>query len=152
MRHDAANTGVNRTRAEATCGHRAGTPSGVGGLRIGAPTHPDLVAADWQLSISTVCLEARCSRNALYDGHPDLLRELKTAIDRQRQVAGQTGRDAKRYGIEADLAACRAERQRLISENAALLLRAVTAEEALAWMNRRAPIPLKMTDDTHEAS
>ena len=121
-------------------------------LRIGAPTHPDLVATDWQLSISTVCLEARCSRNALYDGHPDLLRELKTAIAKQRHVSTQTERNAKRYGIEADLAACREDRQRLISENAALLLRAVTAEEALARTKRRAPVPLKMTDDTPEAS
>ncbi len=121
-------------------------------LRIGAPMHPDLVGADWQLSITTICLEAGCSRNALYDGHPDLLRELKTAIAKQRHVGSQTVRDAKRYGIEADLSACRTERQRLISENAALLLRAVTAEEALARIKRRAPIPLKMTDDTPEAS
>jgi hypothetical protein len=75
----------------------------------------------------------------LYDGHPDLLRELKIAIAKQRHVSTQTVRDAKRYGIEADLAACRAERQRLISKNAALLLRAVTAEEALARIRRRAP-------------
>ena len=26
-------------------------------LRLGAPTHPDLAGADWQLSITTVCLE-----------------------------------------------------------------------------------------------
>jgi hypothetical protein len=121
-------------------------------LRLGVPTHPDLAGADRQLSITTVCLEARCSRNALYDGHPELLHEIQTAIAKQRQAAGQTGRDAKRHGIEADLAACRAERQRLISENAALLLRAITAEEALARMKRRAPVPLEMTDDTPEAS
>jgi hypothetical protein len=121
-------------------------------LQLGAPRHPDLAGADWQLSITTVCLEAGCSGNALYDGHPELLQEIKTAIARNRSAAAQSGRCTKRYGIEADLAACRADRQRLISENAALLLRAVTAEEALARMKRRAPIPLKMPDDTPEAS
>ena len=114
--------------------------------------HLAIDAADWRLSISTVCLGARCSRNALYEGHADLLRELKAAIAKQRPVSTQAVRDAKRYGVEADLAACRADRQCLISENAALLLRAVTAEEALAQMKRRAPIALKMTDDTPEAS
>jgi len=46
-------------------------------LRAGAPTHPKLVDGDGQLSISAVCLEAGCSRNALYDGHPELLDEIR---------------------------------------------------------------------------
>ena len=58
----------------------------------------------------------------------------------------------KRNSLEAVLATCRAERQRLISENATLLLRALTAEEAVARMQRRTPHALKMTDDRPEAS
>ncbi len=96
--------------------------------------------------------KANCSRNAPYDGHPEFLHEIQTAIAKQRQAAGQTRRAAKHYGTEANLDASREDRQRLISEHAELLLRAVTAEEALARMNRRAPVPLKMTDDTLEAS
>ena len=88
--------------------------------------------------------KANCSRNAPYDGHPEFLHEIQTAIAKQRQAAGQTRRAAKHYGTEADLDASREDRQRLISEHAELLLRAVTAEEALARMNRRAPVPLKM--------
>jgi hypothetical protein len=38
-------------------------------LEAGMPTHPDLRDYDWQLSISTICLEAGHSRNALYQGH-----------------------------------------------------------------------------------
>jgi hypothetical protein len=121
-------------------------------LRAGAPTHPKLVDCDGQLSISAVCLEAGRSRNALYSGHPDLLDQIRAAIKRARRTEAQGKRNQQRSRMEADLAGCRADRQRLVSENAALLLRAVTAEEALARLKRQAPRPLKMTDDTPEAS
>jgi hypothetical protein len=121
-------------------------------LQAGVPTHPKLAGHNWQLTISTICLEAGHSRNALYDGRPRLLEEIKDAIARRRQVAAQTASAAKRDRLQAALAACRADVRRLISENAALLLRAVTAEEALARLRRPLPLPLKMTDDTPEAS
>jgi hypothetical protein len=121
-------------------------------LRSGTATHPKLVDGNSELSISAVCLEARCSRNALYDGHPELLEEIRTTIERARRTAAQGTRNQRRSRIEAELAGCRDDRQRLISENAALLLRALTAEEALARLKRQAPRPFKMTDDTPEAS
>jgi len=121
-------------------------------LRARTPTHPRLVGRDWQFSISTICLEAGHSRNALYAGHPELLREIRETIAKHRQIEAQSARETRRDRLEAELAACRADRQRLISENASLLLRAVTAEEALARLRLRAPGPLKMTDDTPEAS
>jgi hypothetical protein len=40
--------------------------------------------------------------------------------------------------LAAQLAACRADRQRLISENAGLLVRAIQAEETLARLAARA--------------
>jgi hypothetical protein len=119
-------------------------------LRAGAPTHPDQLGGDWRLSISAVCIEAGCSRNALYDGHPALLAEIRSAIAKHSPFPLQGQQNTRRSRLEADLAACRADRQRLISENAALLLRAVTVEEALARLTRQAPRPLKMTDDTPE--
>ena len=121
-------------------------------LEAGTPTHPDLRDHEWQLSISAVCLEARHSRNALYQGHPDLVHEIRAAIARKVQVTAETRHATKRNSLETALAACRAERQRLISENATLLLRAMTAEEALARTQRRTPHSLKMTDDSPEAS
>jgi hypothetical protein len=45
-------------------------------LGIGMPMHQRLVGGDWQLSIGAVCLEAGCSRNALYDGHIEFLQEI----------------------------------------------------------------------------
>jgi hypothetical protein len=121
-------------------------------LDAGTPTHPELRNHEWQLSVSAICIEAGHSRNALYDGHPDLLREMRTSIARKRQVDDQTRRTKQRNSLEAALAECRADRQRLISENAALLLRAVTAEEALARIKRGRPHAVKMTDDRPEAS
>ena len=121
-------------------------------LRTGTPTHPLLAGGDWQISISAVCLEAGCSRNALYDGHPELLQEIRTTIGRQRQAAAKGHPKRGTSRLEEDLATCRADRQRLISENAALLLRALTAEDALARLKRHAPRPLRITDDTPEAS
>jgi len=121
-------------------------------LRIGAPTHPDLVGKRWQLSISALCLEAGRSRNALYDGHPELLAEIRSAIAKQQLATPQAENHAHRSRVEELLAACRADRQRLISQNAALLLRALTAEDVLAKLKRQAPRPLRMTDDTPEAS
>src|SRR6266571_3323177 len=87
-------------------------------LRVGAPMHTDLVDGDWQLSISAVCLEARCSRNALYDGHPELLAEIRSAIARQTPRTHQGDQNTTRSRHEDELAACRADRRRLISENA----------------------------------
>src|ERR1700730_11473963 len=107
-------------------------------LRVGAPTHTDLVDSDWQISITAVCLEAGCSRNALYDGHPELLDEIRTTIARQRQMTVHRDPERTTSRLEEDLATCRVDRQRLISENAALLLRALTAEEALARLKRQA--------------
>jgi hypothetical protein len=121
-------------------------------LEAGTPTRPELRDHEWQLSVSAICIEAGLSRNALYDGHPDLLREIRAAIARKRQVDDQTRRTKRRNSLEAALAECRADRQRLISENAALLLRAVTAEEALARIKRGRPHAVKMTDDRPEAS
>jgi hypothetical protein len=121
-------------------------------LEAGTPTHPDLRDHGRQLSISVVCLEARHSRNALYRGHPELVHEIKAAIAKKGLVTAETRHVTKRNSLEAALAACRAERQRLISENATLLLRALTAEEAVARMQRRTPHALKMTDDRPEAS
>ena len=121
-------------------------------LRAGVPTHPDLVGGGWQLSVSVVCLEAGCSRNALYAGHTELLNEIQSHIRRARRTEAEMTRNQKRSRLEADLAACRAERQHLISENAALLLRAMTAEDTLARLKRQPVRPLKMTDDTPEAS
>jgi hypothetical protein len=117
-------------------------------LRTGAPTHPDLVGGDWQLSVSVGCLEAGCSRNALYAGHTELLTEIRSHVRRLRRTEAQTEQNQKRSRLETYLAACRADRQRLISENAALLLRALTAEDALARLKRHPVRPLKMTDDT----
>ena len=121
-------------------------------LRAGVPTHPDLVGGGWQLSVSVICLEAGCSRNALYAGHAELLNEIRSHIRRARRTEAEATRSHKRSRLEADLAACRAERQRLISENAALLLRVMTAEDTLARLKRHPVRPLKMTDDTPEAS
>src|SRR5207302_8319685 len=84
-------------------------------LRAGVPTHPDLVGCDWQLSVSVVCLEAGCSRNALYAGHTELLSEIRSHVRRVRRTEAQTERNHKRSRLETDLAACRADRQRLIS-------------------------------------
>jgi hypothetical protein len=119
-------------------------------LRAGMPTHPDLVGGGWQLSVSVVCLEAGCSRNALYTGHTELLDEIRSHVARLRRTNGQTERSQKRSRLETDLAACRADRQRLITENAALLLRALSAEDALARLKRHPVRPLKMTNDTPE--
>jgi DNA-binding transcriptional MocR family regulator len=121
-------------------------------LEAGMPTHPDLRDHEWQLSISVVCLEARHSRNALYQGHPELVHEIRAAIAKKGRVTAESRHVTKRNSLEAALAACRAERQRLISENATLLLRALTAEESLARMQRRTPQALKITDDRPEAS
>src|SRR5712691_2761555 len=118
-------------------------------LEAGTPVHPDLRDHEWQLSVSAICVEARRSRNALYEGHPDLLQEIKAAIAKQGQVADRTRRATS---LETALAACRIERQRLVAENAALLLRAVTAEDALIRLQRRQPRALKMTDDRPDAS
>jgi hypothetical protein len=121
-------------------------------LRTGAPMHPKLVDRNVELSIAAVCLEAGCSRNALYDGHPELLDEIRAAIERARRAPAQRLLNQRRSRMETELAECRKDRQRLISENAALLLRAVTAEDALARLKRQIPRPVKMTDDTPEAS
>jgi hypothetical protein len=68
-----------------------------------------------------------------------LLQELRAAIATKGQVAVLTHNETKRNGLKAALAACRIERQRLASKSAALPLRAVTAEDALARNQGRTP-------------
>jgi hypothetical protein len=121
-------------------------------LEAGTPFHLDLRDHPWRLSISTICLEAGHSRNALYEGHPELLKEIKAAIRTNGQIGAQDRHARKPDTMETALATCRADRQRLISENTTLLLRAVTAEEALVSLRQRAPHALNRTDDSPEAS
>jgi hypothetical protein len=48
---------IDRTRPDTPSYHCKSTARGAGTPRLAAPTHPDRAGADWQLSITRVCLE-----------------------------------------------------------------------------------------------
>ena len=115
----------------------------------GTPRDASLQERRYQLSVASLAREAGVARNAIYTNH-------RAMIDALRQVAQQRVVPNKLESWEDKLAQQRAvidvlktEQRRLVTENAALLKRAIDAEVAAARHQRQNARLLKERDDAH---
>ena len=115
----------------------------------GTPRDASLQERRYQLSVASLAREAGVARNAIYTNH-------RAMIDALRQAAQQRVVPSKLESWEDKLAQQRAvidvlktEQRRLVTENAALLKRAIDAEVAAARHQRQNARLLKERDDAH---
>ena len=113
----------------------------------GTPRDASLQQRSYQLSVASLAREAGVARNAIYTNH-------RAMIDVLRQAAQQRVVPSKLESWEDKLAQQRAvidvlktEQRRLVTENAALLKRAIDAETAAARHERQNVRLLKERDD-----
>ena len=112
----------------------------------GTPRHGSLQERRYQLSVASLAREAGVARNAIYTNH-------RAMIDALRQAAQQRVVPSKLEGWEDKLALQRAvidvlktERRRLVTENAALLKRAIDAEAGAVRHQRQNARLLQQAD------
>jgi chromosome segregation ATPase len=115
----------------------------------GTPRDASLQERRYELSVASLAREAGVARNAIYTNH-------RAMIDALRQAAQQRVVPRRLENWEDKLAQQRAvidvlktEQRRLVTENAALLKRAVDAEAAAARHQRQNARLLKERDDAH---
>ena len=113
----------------------------------GTPCDASLRQRSYQLSVASLAREAGVARNAIYTNH-------RAMIDALRQAAQQRVVPSKLESWEDKLAQQRAvidvlktEQRRLVTENAALLKRAIDAETTAARHERQNVRLLKERDD-----
>lgn len=113
----------------------------------GTPRDASLQQQSYQFSVASLAREAGVARNAIYTNH-------RAMIDALRQAAQQRMVPSKLESWEDKLAQQRAvidvlkiEQRQLVTENAALLKRAIDAETAAARHERQNVRLLKERDD-----
>lgn len=87
------------------------------------PVHPSLQARAYRLTVATLAREARVGRNAIYSNHRVIIEALRAGTPTR---AARSTEDE--LGQRAMIETLKAAERRLITENAALLKRALDAE------------------------
>lgn len=87
------------------------------------PVHPSLQDRNYRLTVATLAREARVSRNAIYTNHRVIIEALRAEAPSRAARATQD-----ELGQRAMIETLKAAERRLITENAALLKRALDAE------------------------
>lgn len=100
-------------------------------LVAGRPIDPTLCKIRYRLTVSTLAREASVGRNAIYTNHREIIEELLHATLQNGQsptASAKNKLDEQRAAIEV----MRAAERRMITQNAALLKRALDAEAETA--------------------
>lgn len=92
------------------------------------PNHPSLRAGTYRLTVTALAREARVSRNTIYASHRSIIEALDRAA-RQHRWAGRPDHDEKVIELRRLTEQLQRQRQALATENAALLKRAIDAEQ-----------------------
>ncbi|WP_236952135.1 cell division protein ZapB [Mesorhizobium loti] len=110
----------------------------------GEGRHPDHQRRIVRISPASVAREAGKSRNPLYTTHRDILDEIEAAVQApgpSKDLAAKVQEMVAEITLlRSEVRRHREEKRKLASENLALLLRARTAEDKLASLQRRAPL------------
>ena len=94
----------------------------------GTPTHPQLQKSSYRLTVTTLALEARVGRNAIYTNHRAIIDKLRDA-ERRRIVPDKLIVWEDKFTQQrALIQALKHEERRMITENAGLLKRLHDAE------------------------
>ena len=101
----------------------------------GLPTHPDLKAGRYRVTVATLAKEARIARSAIYANHQSLLADIEAATTADTHIIASWPDKVSEQ--RAVIARMKADARRLLTENAALLKRALDAEAEAQGLRRR---------------
>ena len=106
-----------------------------------------LLAEGGKLTVARLAREAKVARNAIYTNHLSIIEVLEQAQQRQQAAA------PRRAGLleqqRAEIEALKQERQQLVTENAALLKRALDGEASAAQHARQHARLVQEWDQQH---
>ena len=104
----------------------------------GIPTHPKLKDAGYRLNVSTLALEARVSRNAIYTNHKGIAEDLKAAQRRSKRMPKTIENvDDKVRELRAIIREQELEKRKLATENALLIHRLHQKDEEIATLKAK---------------
>ncbi len=112
----------------------------------GTPNDAALQDRRYQLSVANLAREAGVARNAIYTNHRAMIEALRQAAQRRIVPDKLESWEDKLAQQRAVIDVLRVEQRRLVSENAALLKRAMDAEAEAARHQRRNARLLKERD------
>jgi chromosome segregation ATPase len=101
----------------------------------GRPNHRSLQGQTYRLSVSTLAREARVSRNTIYANHRSILEELTTDHQVAKRIRPAPAQKIAELG--AMIEQLHQQRRQLATENAALVRRAIDAEEKLDRLRKQ---------------
>ena len=99
-------------------------------LQAGKPTSAAVRGRKWKLDVKSVAQEAGISRNAIYQNHPEIVEELRTARTQGARARAKSEHD-ERKRLRQQLEDAEREQALLVTENAKLLARTLQAEKEL---------------------
>jgi hypothetical protein len=102
----------------------------------GTPNHPSLRKRTYRLTVATLAREARVARNTIYANHRSILDEL-IRNDRQITTRNRPGPEQKIAELGVLIEHLQQQKRQFATENAALLKRAIDAEEILDRLQKQ---------------
>ncbi len=105
-------------------------------LLKGLPTHPDLKPGRYRVTVATLAKEARIARSAIYANHSSLIDDIArvSATPDTQSIASWSDKLAEQRAVITQM---KLDVRRTVTENAALLKRALDAEAEAASLRRR---------------
>lgn len=90
-------------------------------LKLGNPTHEDLVGKPIKINATTIALEAGKSRNPLYHTHKDILEMIHSSISEEKEGDKQIKEVSQVKVLEEKIKGLEEQNKKLMSVNATLL-------------------------------
>ena len=115
----------------------------------GTPRDASLQERRYQLSVASLAREAGVARNAIYTNHRAMIDALRHAAQQRVVPTRLESWGDKLAQQRAVIEVLKTEQRRLVTENAALLKRAIEAEAAAARHQRQNDRLLKERDAAH---
>ena len=128
----------------ATCARRS--LPGFTIIRLNDQPYASLQERRYQLSVASLAREADVARNAIYTNHRAMIDALRQAVQQRVVPSKLESWEDKLAQQRAVIDVLKTEQRRLVTENAALLKRAINAEAAGARHQRQNARLLQQAD------
>lgn len=91
-------------------------------LKEGRPNHPKLKGAEYSINATTIALEARKSRNPLYNTHKDILDMIHETMSDKKEVLKKVKEVSEIELLQTRVRELEEQNKKLININATLML------------------------------
>jgi len=105
-------------------------------LASGSPNHSSLRGRPYRLTVVTLAREARVARNTIYTNHRSILGELNRG-SHQGAPPTRPGPEQRMAELGALIEQLQQQKRQIVTENAALLKRAIDAEKIVDRLKKQ---------------